>query len=135
VENDESWYPTTKSVYDKMDGVGRTGRLRFPWPLFAYPFYLFNRSPGGWGRVAWPCVVLGWAGLGLSGWVCLSLLPLQLQPGWVGAGCLALCCPALYCVGLGWAWSEWMGLPFTASTAARVGGDGIRLSLGWVGLD
>lgn len=46
VENDESWYPTTKSVYDKMDGVGRTGRLRFPWPLFAYPFYLFNRSPG-----------------------------------------------------------------------------------------
>ncbi|KIY95929.1 omega-3 fatty acid desaturase (delta-15desaturase) [Monoraphidium neglectum] len=46
VENDESWYPTTKSIYDKMDPVGRTGRLRFPWPLFAYPFYLFNRSPG-----------------------------------------------------------------------------------------
>ena len=43
MENDESWYPTTKSVYDKMDGVGKTGRLRFPWPLFAYPFYLFNR--------------------------------------------------------------------------------------------
>jgi len=46
VENDESWYPTTKSVYDRMDATGRLGRLRFPWPLFAYPFYLFNRSPG-----------------------------------------------------------------------------------------
>ena len=46
VENDESWYPTTKSVYEKMDAVGKIGRLRFPWPLFAYPFYLFNRSPG-----------------------------------------------------------------------------------------
>ena len=46
VENDESWYPTTKSDYEKMDKWGRLGRLRFPWPLFAYPFYLFNRSPG-----------------------------------------------------------------------------------------
>lgn len=46
VENDESWYPTTKSIYDKMNGVSKLGRLRFPWPLFAYPFYLFNRSPG-----------------------------------------------------------------------------------------
>jgi omega-3 fatty acid desaturase (delta-15 desaturase) len=29
-----------------MDALGKVGRLKFPWPLFAYPFYLFNRSPG-----------------------------------------------------------------------------------------
>ena len=26
--------------------MARLGRLSFPWPLFAYPFYLWNRSPG-----------------------------------------------------------------------------------------
>lgn len=26
--------------------MARLGRLKFPWPLFAYPFYLWNRSPG-----------------------------------------------------------------------------------------
>eukprot|EP00775_Hariotina_reticulata_P013647 gene13647-13770_t len=46
VENDESWHPTTKSIYEKMDPLGRLGRLKFPWPLFAYPFYLWARSPG-----------------------------------------------------------------------------------------
>ena len=25
---------------------GKLGRVLFPFPLFAYPFYLFNRSPG-----------------------------------------------------------------------------------------
>lgn len=29
-----------------MDNLARLGRLLFPVPLFAYPFYLFNRSPG-----------------------------------------------------------------------------------------
>ena len=46
VENDESWYPTTKSLYDKMEEFTKLGRLRFPWALFAYPFYLWKRSPG-----------------------------------------------------------------------------------------
>jgi omega-3 fatty acid desaturase (delta-15 desaturase) len=46
VENDESWYPTTKSLYDNMDEFTKLGRLRFPWCLFAYPFYLLRRSPG-----------------------------------------------------------------------------------------
>jgi len=46
VENDESWHPTTKSQVEKMDKWGKLGRLKFPAPLFAYPFYLFNRSPG-----------------------------------------------------------------------------------------
>jgi len=46
VENDESWHPTTKSQLDSMEPMGRLGRLKFPWPLFAYPFYLWARSPG-----------------------------------------------------------------------------------------
>ena len=46
VENDESWHPTTKSQLDAMEPMGRLGRLKFPWPLFAYPFYLAFRSPG-----------------------------------------------------------------------------------------
>jgi omega-3 fatty acid desaturase (delta-15 desaturase) len=29
-----------------MDTMGRAGRLKFPFPLFAFPFYLFSRSPG-----------------------------------------------------------------------------------------
>ncbi|GAB4821985.1 hypothetical protein N2152v2_009031 [Parachlorella kessleri] len=46
VENDESWYPVTKSVYDGLDFLTKLGRLVLPGPLFAYPFYLLRRSPG-----------------------------------------------------------------------------------------
>ncbi|KAJ9530495.1 hypothetical protein QJQ45_012477 [Haematococcus lacustris] len=46
VENDESWHPVTKSLYDKMEPLARVGRLSLPWSLFAYPFYLWQRSPG-----------------------------------------------------------------------------------------
>ncbi|KAF5839218.1 fatty acid desaturase [Dunaliella salina] len=46
VENDESWHPTRKSVYDEMDHLGRIGRLTLPWSMLAYPFYLWKRSPG-----------------------------------------------------------------------------------------
>jgi len=46
VENDESWTPVTKSQLTGMDKLAKLGRLLFPMPLFAYPFYLFNRSPG-----------------------------------------------------------------------------------------
>lgn len=46
VENDESWYPVTKSQYEKLDAWSRVGRLQLPWSMFAYPFYLFKRSPG-----------------------------------------------------------------------------------------
>jgi omega-3 fatty acid desaturase (delta-15 desaturase) len=46
VENDESWHPTNATNYGKMDKWGKLGRLLFPFPLFAYPFYLWNRSPG-----------------------------------------------------------------------------------------
>eukprot|EP00878_Enallax_costatus_P023475 GHUV01024971.1.p1 GENE.GHUV01024971.1~~GHUV01024971.1.p1 ORF type:complete len:194 (+),score=48.83 GHUV01024971.1:432-1013(+) len=46
VENDESWHPVTRSQYEKLDFWTKLGRLSFPWSLFAYPFYLWNRSPG-----------------------------------------------------------------------------------------
>lgn len=46
VENDESWYPITESVYKTLPGMAKAGRLKFPSALFAYPFYLWKRSPG-----------------------------------------------------------------------------------------
>ena len=29
-----------------MDGTSRAGRLTLPWAMFAFPFYLWKRSPG-----------------------------------------------------------------------------------------
>jgi len=46
VENDESWHPVSKSLYDSLDQQGREGRFKAPTPLFAFPFYLWSRSPG-----------------------------------------------------------------------------------------
>ncbi|BBN12508.1 acyl-lipid omega-6 desaturase (Delta-12 desaturase) [Marchantia polymorpha subsp. ruderalis] len=46
VENDESWHPLTEKMYRDLDGGSRTGRLTLPWAMFAYPFYLWGRSPG-----------------------------------------------------------------------------------------
>lgn len=46
VENDESWHPTTKDLFDAFDPVQKAGRLGLPWAMLAYPFYLFKRSPG-----------------------------------------------------------------------------------------
>lgn len=46
VENDESWHPVSKKLFDGMDGWARAGRLSLPWAMFAYPFYLWKRSPG-----------------------------------------------------------------------------------------
>ena len=46
VENDESWHPVAKHLYEKMDGWGKAGRLSLPWAMLAYPFYLMKRSPG-----------------------------------------------------------------------------------------
>lgn len=60
VETDESWYPTTKSNYDQMDKWGKLGRLLFPFPLFAYPFYV---SPArGEGAHAGPATQLACQG-------------------------------------------------------------------------
>ena len=46
VENDESWHPVAKGIFDKMEFWAKIGRLTLPWALFAYPFYLWQRSPG-----------------------------------------------------------------------------------------
>nr|ACD03846.1 omega-3 fatty acid desaturase [Lobosphaera incisa]AGZ87952.1 plastid omega-3 fatty acid desaturase [Lobosphaera incisa H4301]ART29444.1 omega-3 fatty acid desaturase [Lobosphaera incisa] len=46
VENDESWHPVSKRIYNQMESMAKIGRLAFPLPLFAYPFYLWQRSPG-----------------------------------------------------------------------------------------
>ncbi|KAK7305406.1 hypothetical protein VNO77_43312 [Canavalia gladiata] len=46
VEKDESWVPLTEKVYKNLDNMTRIMRFTFPFPIFAYPFYLWNRSPG-----------------------------------------------------------------------------------------
>ncbi|PON85468.1 Fatty acid desaturase [Trema orientale] len=46
VENDESWVPLTEKVYKNLDESTKTLRFKVPFPFFAYPFYLWNRSPG-----------------------------------------------------------------------------------------
>eukprot|EP00245_Coleochaete_scutata_P002028 TRINITY_DN125_c0_g1_i1.p1 TRINITY_DN125_c0_g1~~TRINITY_DN125_c0_g1_i1.p1 ORF type:complete len:472 (+),score=58.33 TRINITY_DN125_c0_g1_i1:109-1416(+) len=46
VENDESWHPLTESQYKGLDFWARVGRTTLPWAMFAYPFYLWRRSPG-----------------------------------------------------------------------------------------
>ena len=44
IDTDESWYPMSEQTYDEMENGPRF--LRFTFFLFAYPFYLFFRSPG-----------------------------------------------------------------------------------------
>ncbi|XP_020578807.1 temperature-sensitive sn-2 acyl-lipid omega-3 desaturase (ferredoxin), chloroplastic-like isoform X2 [Phalaenopsis equestris] len=46
VENDESWHPLTKSVYESLAPVTKKLRFTFPFPIFAFPIYLWTRSPG-----------------------------------------------------------------------------------------
>ncbi|MBI1241169.1 fatty acid desaturase [Umezakia ovalisporum] len=44
IDNDESWYPVTKSQYKQMPLLQKLGRYYVF--LLAYPVYLFKRSPG-----------------------------------------------------------------------------------------
>ncbi|KAF9591360.1 hypothetical protein IFM89_003983 [Coptis chinensis] len=46
VENDESWHPLTEKVYKQLPDQSRKLRFSVPFPLFAYPVYLWHRSPG-----------------------------------------------------------------------------------------
>ncbi|RDY00822.1 Omega-3 fatty acid desaturase, endoplasmic reticulum, partial [Mucuna pruriens] len=46
VEKDESWVPLTEKLYKNLDSMTKMMRFTFPFPIFAYPFYLWNRSPG-----------------------------------------------------------------------------------------
>ncbi|MEL6775931.1 MAG: fatty acid desaturase [Cyanobacteria bacterium J06597_16] len=44
LDTDESWYPMDQATYEKMDAPAKV--MRFVLFLFAYPVYLFMRSPG-----------------------------------------------------------------------------------------
>ncbi|MEO1132328.1 MAG: fatty acid desaturase [Cyanobacteria bacterium J06639_1] len=44
IENDESWYPVGRAKYEEMTWYEKL--MRFYLLLFAYPLYLFKRSPG-----------------------------------------------------------------------------------------
>ncbi|XP_023514386.1 omega-3 fatty acid desaturase, chloroplastic-like [Cucurbita pepo subsp. pepo] len=46
VENDESWHPLTEKLYRSLDKATKTLRFTLPFPMLAYPFYLWSRSPG-----------------------------------------------------------------------------------------
>ncbi|KAI3526255.1 hypothetical protein L1887_05501 [Cichorium endivia] len=46
VENDESWVPLTEKTYKTLDAPTKLLRFKVPFPLFAYPLYLWQRSPG-----------------------------------------------------------------------------------------
>ncbi|KAL7614455.1 hypothetical protein Lser_V15G09006 [Lactuca serriola] len=46
VENDESWHPLSEKIYRSLEDATRKLRFTLPFPMLAYPFYLWNRSPG-----------------------------------------------------------------------------------------
>ncbi|KAF3779039.1 Omega-3 fatty acid desaturase [Nymphaea thermarum] len=46
VENDESWHPLPEKIYRNLDDSTKKLRFNPPFPMFAYPFYLWGRSPG-----------------------------------------------------------------------------------------
>ncbi|KMT18193.1 hypothetical protein BVRB_2g023650 [Beta vulgaris subsp. vulgaris] len=46
VENDESWHPLSEKMYNSLDTMTKKLRFTFPFPLLAYPIYLWRRSPG-----------------------------------------------------------------------------------------
>ncbi|XP_021769198.1 omega-3 fatty acid desaturase, chloroplastic-like [Chenopodium quinoa] len=46
VENDESWHPMSEKLNNGMDYLSKKLRFTFPFPLLAYPIYLWVRSPG-----------------------------------------------------------------------------------------
>ncbi|KAH7837762.1 hypothetical protein Vadar_017653 [Vaccinium darrowii] len=46
VEHDESWVPLTEGIYKTLDISTKFFRFKVPFPLFAYPVYLWFRSPG-----------------------------------------------------------------------------------------
>ncbi|KAJ0987667.1 hypothetical protein J5N97_006023 [Dioscorea zingiberensis] len=46
VEKDESWHPLSEKVYKSLDLLTRKLRFTMPFPMFAYPLYLWSRSPG-----------------------------------------------------------------------------------------
>uniref|UniRef100_A0A5B6Z016 Putative omega-3 fatty acid desaturase n=1 Tax=Davidia involucrata TaxID=16924 RepID=A0A5B6Z016_DAVIN len=46
VENDESWVPLPEKIFKNLDDATKTLRFKVPFPMFAYPLYLWTRGPG-----------------------------------------------------------------------------------------
>ncbi|KAJ6803707.1 omega-3 fatty acid desaturase, chloroplastic-like [Iris pallida] len=46
VENDESWHPLTEKTYKSLEFFTWKMRFTVPFPIFAFPVYLWKRSPG-----------------------------------------------------------------------------------------
>ncbi|KAJ8769763.1 hypothetical protein K2173_007623 [Erythroxylum novogranatense] len=46
VENDESWVPIPEKIYKSLGAKTWILRFSLPLPMFAYPIYLWKRSPG-----------------------------------------------------------------------------------------
>ncbi|XP_057947833.1 omega-3 fatty acid desaturase, chloroplastic-like [Malania oleifera] len=46
VENDESWHPLPEKIYKNLDNITKILRFTAPFPMLAYPVYLWVRSPG-----------------------------------------------------------------------------------------
>nr|BAF30810.1 omega-3-desaturase [Eustoma grandiflorum] len=46
VEKDETWVPLPEKLYRKLDYSTKFLRYKIPFPMFAYPMYLWYRSPG-----------------------------------------------------------------------------------------
>ncbi|GKV26189.1 hypothetical protein SLEP1_g35534 [Rubroshorea leprosula] len=46
VEKDESWVPLPEKIYKNLETSTRILRFTLPFPLFAYPIYLWYRTPG-----------------------------------------------------------------------------------------
>ncbi|CAN0912996.1 Omega-3 fatty acid desaturase, chloroplastic, partial [Linum grandiflorum] len=46
VEKDESWVPLPEKLYKSLDTSTKFFRFTVPLPMFAYPIYLWTRSPG-----------------------------------------------------------------------------------------
>ncbi|XP_028784689.1 omega-3 fatty acid desaturase, endoplasmic reticulum [Neltuma alba] len=46
VENDESWVPMTEKLYKSQSRKTRILRFTVPFPILAFPIYLWRRSPG-----------------------------------------------------------------------------------------
>ncbi|WOL06880.1 omega-3 fatty acid desaturase 7-1 [Canna indica] len=46
VEKDESWHPLSEKLYRGIDSLTRLLRFTVPFPLLAFPLYLWARTPG-----------------------------------------------------------------------------------------
>uniref|UniRef100_A0A0E0GL23 Fatty acid desaturase domain-containing protein n=1 Tax=Oryza nivara TaxID=4536 RepID=A0A0E0GL23_ORYNI len=46
VEKDESWQPLSERLYNSLDYMTKKLRFTMPFPMLAFPLYLFARSPG-----------------------------------------------------------------------------------------